>query len=121
MRPRAWRLRLRQRLCWSLRGRWNRRGLRFGRGSFRRARLCLSDDGMRDLHCGLLDESFGCGGLTLASELGQSQLSDVFYREPASNGNISTIATALEQCQTQIFASVKGRFQWMGVVGGSEF
>jgi len=32
---------------------------------------------MRGLHSGLLDESFGCGGLTLASELGQSQLSDV--------------------------------------------
>ena len=33
---------------------------------------------MRGLLCGLLDESFGCGGPTLASELGQSQLSDVF-------------------------------------------
>jgi len=32
---------------------------------------------MRDLRCGLLDESFGCGGPTLAGELGQSQLSDV--------------------------------------------
>jgi hypothetical protein len=29
---------------------------------------------MRGLPGGLLDESFGCGGLTLASELGQSQL-----------------------------------------------
>ena len=27
-----------------------------------------------------------------------------FYREPASNGNSSTIATAREQCQTQICA-----------------
>jgi hypothetical protein len=35
---------------------------------------------MRDLRCGLLDESFGCSGLTLASELGQSQLSDVLQR-----------------------------------------
>jgi len=35
---------------------------------------------MRDLLCGLLDESFGCGGLTLASELQQSQLSDVLQR-----------------------------------------
>src|SRR5512141_2655450 len=35
---------------------------------------------MRDLRCGLLDESFGCGGPTLASELGQSQLSDVLQR-----------------------------------------
>ena len=32
------------------------------------------------LLCGLLDESFGCGGPTLASELGQSQLSDVIQR-----------------------------------------
>jgi len=29
---------------------------------------------------GLLDESFGCGGPTLASELQQSQLSDVLQR-----------------------------------------
>src|SRR5579864_1721624 len=35
---------------------------------------------MRDLRCGLLDESFGCGGPTLASELQQSQLSDVLQR-----------------------------------------
>jgi ATP adenylyltransferase len=35
---------------------------------------------MRGLLCGLLDESFGCGGPTLASELGQSQLSDVLQR-----------------------------------------
>ena len=35
---------------------------------------------MRGLRCGLLDESFGCGGPTLASELGQSQLSDVLPR-----------------------------------------
>src|SRR5579862_4135650 len=35
---------------------------------------------MRDLRCGLLDESFGCGGPALASELGQSQLSDVLQR-----------------------------------------
>ncbi len=35
---------------------------------------------MRGLRCGLLDESFGCGGPTLASELGQSQLSDVLQR-----------------------------------------
>jgi hypothetical protein len=35
---------------------------------------------MRGLRCGLLDESFGCGGLTLASELGQSQLSDELQR-----------------------------------------
>ena len=32
---------------------------------------------MRGLLSGLLEESLGCGGLTLASELGQSQLSDV--------------------------------------------
>ena len=35
---------------------------------------------MRDLRCGLLDESFGCGGPTLANELGQNQLSDVLQR-----------------------------------------
>src|SRR5579863_2668527 len=35
---------------------------------------------MRDLRCGLLDESFGCGGPTLAGELGQSQLSDVLQK-----------------------------------------
>src|SRR5579864_5796940 len=38
--------------------------------------LALSAGGC-GLPGGLLDESFGCGGLTLASELGQSQLSDV--------------------------------------------
>jgi len=32
---------------------------------------------MRGLLSGLLEESLGCGGPTLASELGQSQLSDV--------------------------------------------
>jgi len=32
---------------------------------------------MRELLSGLLEEPFGCGGPTLASELGQSQLSDV--------------------------------------------
>src|ERR1035438_1338333 len=36
--------------------------------------------GCGGLLCGLLDESFGCGGPTLASELGQSQLSDVIQR-----------------------------------------
>src|SRR5208283_3455220 len=46
-------------------------------------------------------ESFGCGGLTLASELGQSQLPDVLQK-PASKGNSSTIATPRKQCQTQI-------------------
>src|SRR5579862_312131 len=51
---------------------------------------------------GLLDESFGCGGPTLASELGQSQLSDVLQRTRASNGNSSTITIVREQCQTQI-------------------
>src|SRR5215472_1725439 len=35
---------------------------------------------MRGLHSGLLDESFGCSGPTLASKLGQSQLSDVLQR-----------------------------------------
>src|SRR5271166_1742253 len=45
-------------------------------------------------------ESFGCGGLTLASELGQSQLPDVLQK-PASKGNSSTIATPRKQCQTQ--------------------
>ncbi len=50
---------------------------------------------------GLLDESFGCGGLTLASELGQSQLPDVLQK-PASKGNSSTIATPHKQCQTQL-------------------
>src|SRR5215831_2906223 len=46
----------------------------------RRTKLCLSGNRMRDLPSGLLDESFGCGGLTLASELQQSQLSDVLQR-----------------------------------------
>jgi len=63
---------------------------------------------MRGLPGGLLDESFGCGGLTLASELGQSQLSDV-TQKPASKGNSSTIATARKQCQTQL---------WEGFVHG---
>src|SRR5215831_13547983 len=46
----------------------------------RRTKLCLSGDRMWDLLCGLLDESFGCGGPILASELQQSQLSDVLQR-----------------------------------------
>jgi ATP adenylyltransferase len=62
------------------------------------------------LRSGLLDESFGCGGLTLASELGQSQLSDVYRKEPASNGNFSTIAIAREQCQTQILRMLQPCF-----------
>jgi len=46
-------------------------------GSIVERGLCLSGDQMRGLLSGLLEESLGCGGLTLASELGQSQLSDV--------------------------------------------
>jgi hypothetical protein len=57
---------------------------------------CGEDTGLLG---GLLDESFGCGGLTLASELGQSQLPDVLQK-PASKGNSSTIATPNKQCQT---------------------
>src|SRR6202034_187695 len=57
-----------------------------------RIRACLAD---------CWSESFGCGGLTLASELGQSQLPDVLQK-PASKGNSSTIATPRKQCQTQI-------------------
>ena len=33
-------------------------------------------------------ESFGCGGLTLASELGQSQLPDVLNRNPRPKGTL---------------------------------
>src|SRR5579863_6898987 len=80
-------------------------------GGFVEQGQCLSGDWMRGLLCGLLDESFGCGGLTLASELGQSQLSDVYCKEPASNGNFSTIAIAREECQTPNLAHVTGRFQ----------
>src|SRR6266478_2797642 len=57
-----------------------------------RIRACLAD---------CWSESFGCGGPTLASELGQSQLPDVLQK-PASKGNSSTIATPLKQCQTQL-------------------
>jgi hypothetical protein len=49
-------------------------------GSIVEQGLCLSGDRMRGLLSGLLEESLGCGGLTLASELGQSQLSDVLQR-----------------------------------------
>ena len=56
---------------------------------------------MRELLSGLLEEPFGCGGPTLASELGQSQLPDVLQK-PASKGNSSTIAMPLKQCQTQL-------------------
>src|SRR5438046_10110258 len=49
-------------------------------GSIVEPGLCLSGDRMRGLLSGLLDESFGCGGPTLAGELGQSQLSDVLQR-----------------------------------------
>src|SRR4029077_112804 len=48
--------------------------------------LALSAGGC-GLPGGLLDESFGCGGLTLASELGQSQLSDV-NRNPRPKGTL---------------------------------
>src|SRR5579871_458868 len=41
---------------------------------------------MRGLRCGLLEESLGCGGLTLANELDNPSCR-TFYREPASNGN----------------------------------
>ena len=89
-------LRLRRR-CWIRScGRW-----------FRRTRLCLSGDlalvrgGCGPALADCWSESFGCGGPTLASELGQSQLPDVLQK-PASNGNSSTIATPRKQCQTQI-------------------
>src|SRR5277367_2636735 len=66
------------------------------------SRLCLALGAGRIRAC-LADcwsESFGCGGLTLASELGQSQLPDV-SQKPASKGNSSTIAMPCKQCQTQ--------------------
>src|SRR5947209_1890088 len=60
---------------------------------------------MRDLPADCWSESFGCGGLTLASELGQSQLPDVLQK-PASKGNSSNIATPRKQCQTQISSAL---------------
>src|ERR1700675_4673301 len=63
--------------------------------------LALGAGGMRACLADCWSESFGCGGLTLASELGQSQLPDVLQK-PASKGNSSTIATPRKQCQTQI-------------------
>jgi len=68
-----------RRPCWISITHWACCARRWGRWC-RRTRLCLSGNGMRDLRCGLLDESFGCGGPTLAGELGQSQLSDVLQR-----------------------------------------
>src|SRR5579864_6348417 len=65
---------------------------------------------MRGLLCGLLEESLGCGGPILANELGQSQLSDVFTENPRPMGTISTIATAREGCQTQIWQVLQGCF-----------
>src|SRR5271169_1681649 len=67
------------------------------------SRLCLALSAGRIRACvaDCWSESFGCGGLTLASELGQSQLPDVLQK-PASKGNSSTIATPRKQCQTQI-------------------
>jgi len=59
-------------------------------------------------------ESFGCGGLTLASELGQSQLPDV-SQKPASKGNSSTIATPRKQCQTQLSVGFVHRKGSLGV------
>ena len=59
-------------------------------------------------------ESFGCGGLTLASELGQSQLPDVLQK-PASKGNSSTIATPNKQCQTQLSVGFVHRKGSLGV------
>src|ERR1700675_1028675 len=63
--------------------------------------LALGAGGMRACLADCWSESFGCGGLTLASELGQSQLPDV-SQKPASKGNSSTIATPRKQCQTQL-------------------
>src|SRR5580692_13207372 len=75
------------------------------------SRLCLALGAGRIRACvaDCWSESFGCGGLTLASELGQSQLPDVLQK-PASKGNSSTIATPRKQCQTQIFAILRECF-----------
>src|SRR6202045_3593723 len=55
--------------------------------------------------CGLLECSFGCGGPTLASELGQSQLPDVLtetrvQRELLDYSNASqTVSNAIIRCR----------------------
>src|SRR5580700_9336995 len=103
-------LRLRRR-CWNRNcGRW-----------CRRTRSCLSAEASHKVRggCGacLADcwrESFGCGGLTLASELGQSQLPDVLQK-PASKGNSSTIATPHKQCQTKISRMLRECFSRRGL------
>src|SRR5579862_2703276 len=67
---------------------------------------------MRGLLCGLLDESFGCGGPTLASELGQSQLSDVLQRTRVQwelfdySNRARTVSIANPACVTGMFQSV---------------
>jgi ATP adenylyltransferase len=64
---------------------------------------------MRGLRCGLLDESFGCGGPTLASELGQSQLSDVLPRTRVQwelfdyNNRLRTVSNANQAYVTAMF------------------
>jgi len=70
---------------------------------------------MRGLLADCWSESFGCGGLTLASELGQSQLPDVLQK-PASKGNSSTIATPRKQCQTQISRMLRQCFKMAEMV-----
>jgi hypothetical protein len=49
-----------------------------GQGHASLLSLALGAGKMRGLLADCWSESFGCGGLTLASELGQSQLPDVF-------------------------------------------
>ena len=69
--------------------------------------LALGAGRIRGLLADCWSESFGCGGLTLASELGQSQLPDVLQK-PASKGNSSTIATPLQTVSNAIYRMTSG-------------
>src|SRR5579863_5319818 len=77
---------------------------------------------------GLLDESFGCGGPTLASELQQSQLSDVLQRTRVQwelfdyNNRERTVSNANPARVTGVFQSSRVRQTnvWVGGLSGSQ-
>src|ERR1700683_3496343 len=86
------------------------------------SRLCLARGAGRIRAC-LADcwsESFGCGGLTLASELGQSQLPDVLQK-PASRElfDYSNAPQTVSNAKRACYGSVSNS-RWMWQRGTSE-
>jgi hypothetical protein len=66
---------------------------------------------MRGLRSGLLEEPFGCGGLTLANELGQSQLSDVLQENPRPMGILFDYSNGLRTVSNPNLVRVTAMFQ----------